>query len=151
MKTGIFPIKSFFFFRLTKKCLLKLVFSHVSLSILFQIPLKLRKIYFNSKIFDSNVLRLDNSKTNRSPLNSRYDKRRSPESGGARLPNANAAELQSRALRDHARMLAQRPNAPTNVRDAPMEARRLLHHGPKRLQRSASPLIDKRRRHLRHG
>ena len=97
--------------------------------------------------FPSNSL----SKTQNLLIYSRYDQRRGSESSGTWLPYANAAQLQPRALRDHARMLAQRSDAPTNFRDAPMEARRFLHHGPKRLQRSTSPLISKRRRHLRHG
>lgn len=80
----------------------------------------------------------------------RYDKRRSPESGWARLSHANAAQLQPCSLRDYAWVLAQGSNASSDVRDPPMEARGLLHHGPKRLQRSTSALIAKWRRHFRH-
>lgn len=60
----------------------------------------------------------------------RYDKRRSPEPGRARLPNATAAELQRSPVRDYARMLEQRSDATAYLRDAAVEAGRLLHHGP---------------------
>lgn len=59
----------------------------------------------------------------------RNDQRRGAPPGGPRLPDAQPARLSRQPLRDNARVLAQGPDETTYVRDAPVEAGGLLHHG----------------------
>ena len=58
----------------------------------------------------------------------RDDQRRGASPGGARLQDAGPPGLPPRALRHHARVLAQGPHEEADVRDPPVEAGGLFHH-----------------------
>jgi len=57
----------------------------------------------------------------------RHDKRRSPSSSGARLPDAGPPGVLPRPVRHHAGVLAQGPHEETNLWNSSVEAGRLLH------------------------